>query len=544
MLTVMVLCAIAAMLVAANLSFDLRVADMFVQKSYGWPFIWHRFVFKAYEMTTIGWYWSPARLAGNITIWLAILGGSMCACELLLRRFWPRPRWSLRAMLAAVALAASVCGWFAAAWERAKVQDELFAALPAGWGFGFLVERWGPKWFDLIGFDRFRRSIVYGRPSAVFHAGDEKDERLIKLMARLPKLRSLEIEIDRLSPEMAAAVNGMRQLRSLRLQRLEAKEGADSPDARLPPIGGITHLQSLVLGNMVIDEETAASLRELRMLKVITWKFAEPQIWHDFLLATSKVRQLECLEMCYMTIDSRSLACLENLTNLKALSFDQVKTENGPFVSHLPPLARLETLDLAGSDIGDRDLDLLHRFPRLRTLGLRNTSVSVTGLAELASLESLEELALDGEWAAGTYISIDGFHLLGALKNLRRLHLGRLRAAGVDDISFALDDGNSLDVPESSLADFRQALELLRESHPGIIIDGDMTVIDQEERNEDPIRSSNEAVAIRPSEWVPASGHAWLSASERAEFEADGGWASFEGAGRRENDGSVTQVKF
>jgi hypothetical protein len=315
MLTLLVLLIVAAMLVLANLSFDQRGVERFVSKSYGWPFIWHRYVYQSFAMSfamkTIGWYWSAPRLAVNIAIWLAILVTSALLCEWLLRRYRPRMRWSLRTMLAAVALAALFCGWFATAREKAKVQDELIAALPAGMGVrGFLVERWGPKWFDLIGADRFRRSIVFGEPRGfigTFHAGDSGDERLIKLMARLPDLRSLTLDVDRLSPEMAEAINGMRQLRSLRLTRLHENDHGDLPRAHLPPIGELAHLEKLVLGNMVIDKESVAGLTNLKSLSFISWcPGGGPDAWHKCLSVTSEITQLEHLSLHYMQIHGDS----------------------------------------------------------------------------------------------------------------------------------------------------------------------------------------------------------------------------------------------
>ncbi|HVW39389.1 MAG TPA: hypothetical protein VHB99_18860, partial [Pirellulales bacterium] len=77
--------------------------------SYGWPLLWRQYVVE-FTMGTgpfiIAQNYSPARLAGNLGIWLVMLAAPASACEWLLRRYRPRWPFSLRTLLVAVGLAA------------------------------------------------------------------------------------------------------------------------------------------------------------------------------------------------------------------------------------------------------------------------------------------------------------------------------------------------------------------------------------------------------------------------------------------------------
>ena len=132
-LTLIVFFLAVAVITLANLSYDEPVAASTIPyRSYGWPLIWHRVVLSGHWMTgnlrVVGWYSSLPRLAANVAMWLALLAALATGCEWLLRRYRPRPRWSLRTLLAFVALVAAVCGWYAHARNRAAIQDPLVPA--------------------------------------------------------------------------------------------------------------------------------------------------------------------------------------------------------------------------------------------------------------------------------------------------------------------------------------------------------------------------------------------------------------------------------
>jgi hypothetical protein len=137
-LTLLVFVVTAALIVLANLSFD-QVSDWFAGfgvRSYGWPLVWHRYVLLVSDFpSTVGWYYSANRLAGNLALWLFLLTTPAVACEWLLRRHRPRLNWSLRTLLVGVGAAAAMCGLFAALRDRADLQNALIAKLQGASGY-------------------------------------------------------------------------------------------------------------------------------------------------------------------------------------------------------------------------------------------------------------------------------------------------------------------------------------------------------------------------------------------------------------------------
>jgi hypothetical protein len=137
-----------------------------------------------------------------------------------------------------------------------------------------------------------------------------------------------------------------------------------------------------------------------------------------------------------------------------------------PLLSLLPALPRLETLDIGRSDIRDDDLRYVAALPRLKSLSLWDAEfgwdreITGAGLAELASSQSLEELAIGSRVASAA-----AFESLLRLKRLKKLHI-----AGFDQ------DGDLRDrfvhLPENEIDDCIRAIEALQASKPGLVIDG------------------------------------------------------------------------
>jgi hypothetical protein len=125
-----------APLIPANLEFDLTEPrdrasgqryPVLYNMSYGWPLLWRQYVIGigmqvGVAIGVAGECYSVSRLAGNMAIWLTMLALPAGICEWLVRRYRPRLRFSLRTMLAAMGLAAALCGWSVAVRNRAAVQ--------------------------------------------------------------------------------------------------------------------------------------------------------------------------------------------------------------------------------------------------------------------------------------------------------------------------------------------------------------------------------------------------------------------------------------
>lgn len=181
-LTLALLLVIAILIALANLSHDMRRrgASIFTvpltfdlrepvqvdpklgiigewNLSQGWPFMWRQYVlvFSPGPAGVAGECHSRARLAANVAIWLAMLTVPMVVSEWFLRRHRMAFRWSVRAMLAAIGLAAALCACLAKAHHRAKLQDPVIASAASVW-----LEQWGPKWLDDVGAEHLCRRVV------------------------------------------------------------------------------------------------------------------------------------------------------------------------------------------------------------------------------------------------------------------------------------------------------------------------------------------------------------------------------------------------
>jgi len=576
-LTLVVLFVAAMVIALANLSFDIAfVGFLDLQyQSHGWPLIWHRVVrsgWEHYGCRTVGWYYSVPRLAANLAMWLVMLAALAGASEWLLRRY-PRPRWSLRSMFVGVAAAAAICFWITQAIHRARLQEPVIAAM-GGWGGPQAsVKRSGPKWLDLVGADRFRRHIVaVSQPH--LKAGDPRDEQLLRQLSRLPDLRHLSFYVDELSPVMANALRDMRRLesldlvfdrltldvapalselrclRSISLSVLKLTPG-DGAEQRahdcLAEIAKLPDLEAVELNYDALRAKNIACLAELKNLKWLSVHFQNyldrPNL-EERVAAIGSLTQLEWLELVQLTVSNESLARLAGLTNLRTLFLEEVVTDDRPMLSHLPQLASLEALDLSECSIDDEDLGRLAVMPCLKVLGLgheyfrEKQSITPAGLTKLASVDSLEDVELEGDIESAA-----GLEALLAIKRLKKLHLGEHPSeAGDCPGQLTLDDGKKLYVHD--VEGFRRALQALRQSKTGIVINrsspdysrrGDATAPEYRYDTE----------PVHTSAWLPGSGDVWMTPLERAAFEKAGGRASFDGAAWPDRvDGSIVTARF
>lgn len=426
-LTLVVLVIVAAPTTLANFSSEI-VPDApkaaTYKGMYGWPLTWHwhNLILTPGPCGITGWDYSAPRLAANVGLWLLMLAAAVGPCEWLLRRHPLRLRWSLRAMLVAVGLVAVACAFVAAARNRANLQDPMIAELEEGIHWVY-VERPAPKWLDFIVPDRFRRRIVGVEMQINYR--DTVDEEFVERLGRLPRLQFLKINVEKLTPRIAAAVAGLRRLRWLALHSdTSGCHAGLTPHEFLSGIGKLTELEGLYL------------------------EFPEDQDGRSF---------------------GQSLACLAGLAKLKSLNIDIYSDVYG--LSELPALPSLESIDLGLSYIRGRDLRRLAVLPRLKSLDLHNTILRQdASLADLASLESLEVLAIDSPM-----LTTRGLNSLFALKRLKALHITQSRPRNDSDqlATPALGNGAKLSASDDEMDGLRPALRRLREFNPGLTVDAD-----------------------------------------------------------------------
>jgi hypothetical protein len=367
-------------------------------------------------------------------------------------------------MLTALGLTAAFCAWFAAARNRAAVQDPIVTASLDPFYDRFWVERWGPKWLEVIDADRFCRRIVGAelqeyryRPSNPAgtaldeNAGDGEDdreaERVSDILRRLPDLQYLSLYVHRLTPDMIDSLGKRPRLVALRIN-----------------VGELVRSSNRALGGAL------AGMRRLRALNIGPTTHVdiddEDGIWEECLAGIGAIDRLEHLRLEGRAIYGAGLSRLAGLTNLRTLTLHRIYGDDGtleadpPLLSSLPALPNLEALDLENSGIGDHDLRYVAAMPRLKSLSLWHTEITGAGLAELAPSESLEEIAIGSHLASAA-----AFESLLLIKRLKKLHIGDF-----DPDGGLRDWFNHL--PENEIHDCIRALEALRASKPGLVIDG------------------------------------------------------------------------
>lgn len=104
------------------------------------------------------------------------------------------------------------------------------------------------------------------------------------------------------------------------------------------------------------------------------------------------------------------VAAVESVTALD-LGGSRALTDEG--LRHLARLPRLEHLDVSGTGITNRCLDILRELPALRTISLAGTRVTDAGVAQLAHCERLESVSLQGtQTGDGAIRALAGKHKL------------------------------------------------------------------------------------------------------------------------------------
>jgi len=504
MTTLVVLLAVAAPIVLANMSFEASLLaqpswlqDGTLKAFFGWPLRWNWY-FVAPFHDVYGWDFSAACLAGNVLVWLATLVLAASAWEWLLRRYPPRFRFSLRTMFAATALVSLLCAWSISVWKRADEQDAFVASTQSVNNY-VGVQRWGPKWLGLVAPDRLRRRIVHarvyvgrsskwayeadqdadiaveelkasdGQPLSADDEGlnaddeiaemDRQDVELLRRLGRLSALRSLDIQCGLLTPAMADALADLAQIEQLSLAGVHGDN--------LGFLTGLTHLKSLTLDvkdceynelEMRKRLEAVGKLTQLRRLRLLGFPGAE-------IAQLGKLVKLKSLTLDFDRFfrgdEQRAHECfaaLGKMTQIERLQIGRCEyLEIHPHdLACLGGLTNLKSLSLAISrtDMTRKELlAAIANLTKLRELRLEGDIVSA-GLAELEPLESLEELSSDYGMANGAAIES-----LVELKHLKAVHIAGL------DISLALTSEEA--------EHLRRALKSLRQAHPGIVVNGD-----------------------------------------------------------------------
>lgn len=143
------------------------------------------------------------------------------------------------------------------------------------------------------------------------------------------------------------------------------------------------------------------------------------------------------------------LSHLAGLTELQKLSIERCDVTDAA-IATLPPLAKLENLDLAGNQhITDAALKLVGNRAGLRSLDLSNTGITVAGIQQIKRLANLESLSLGG------LADFNGklFPQFAGLTKLRKLELAGTPIGDVDVQQLNLPQIKSFNFSQCKLTD-------------------------------------------------------------------------------------------
>ncbi|MGH7134151.1 MAG: leucine-rich repeat domain-containing protein [Pirellulales bacterium] len=203
-----------------------------------------------------------------------------------------------------------------------------------------------------------------------------------------------------------------------RAERLEAANyNCTVGSGEMPLVARLTHLKSLFLGRLPIEDDDLAACTTLTELEYLNFtncrRLASKAIGHfrnarrlrhlDFgatpiddaaLETIVTFEQLEDLRLSYTHVSDASMPQIVRLKGLKMLNLPRGVTSRGlRQIERLTSLTHLSVYLRAGEDV--EDLRHICRLQRLRSLHIRG-HVSDAGLEMIANVNSLERLSIFG----------------------------------------------------------------------------------------------------------------------------------------------------
>jgi Leucine rich repeat len=314
-------------------------------------------------------------------------------------------RFSMRAMLAVMLVAAVLFAWFGWRLRKSQRQARAVAVLQqfgAVYGYDFqgpivrLVRypftlapkpgrsRYPRRLHELVGID-FLHNVTSVHLETTNRLTDEEIDQVWEALADLPDLTQLEASGPVTRP---GAIQRLRQLRQL--QRLSIRWG---------------HLA---------DEDLAVLKR---MPRLESLNLNETPITGGALEYDGQCQNLQSLELHHTAIGNLGLRALAGLPKLKRLrlSGTQVGDEG---IHDLQGLENITDLDIEHTAITNDALETIATLKNLERLNLSLTSVTDVGIAKLTRLGSLKRLRLDG-----TSANAAALQAISQLPSLEELHV-------------------------------------------------------------------------------------------------------------------------
>ena len=336
-----------------------------------------------------------------------------------------RFQYSLRCLLAAVALLCLLCGLISWLWQGRAQQAAAKTIIAHGGTVQYTfkhdrdggllpdAERPGPRWLRRILGDYFFGSVVFAKATT---------DSEIEQAGAFVGLRHIELSHTSYG-QGALAVTDL---------------GSRITDAGINALASLRGLQTLGMGNVRVTDEQMDSLTRmltsLRFLSVHSNRLTDKGV-----SKIARLQQLECLSIGSSEFKGSALADLATLKNIASLHLSGRKIDDtgltalslfpmlreleleGVTAADIPLVAKLERLEKLYLD--DADLTVPQRgqvkgFSILRELWLRRSKIDDAAMRYLAGIGQLQVLVLMVD-----DVTDCGLEELAGLENLKELHL-------------------------------------------------------------------------------------------------------------------------
>jgi internalin A len=319
-------------------------------------------------------------------------------------------RFSLRALLGTMMVAAVLFAWFGWRLRKSQRQARAVAVLQrvgAAYAYDFqgpisrerrtgkLItlgqSRYPRRMHQLLGVD-FLHNVTRVHLESSVRLSDEDVDRLWSALGQLPDLIYLEASGPVTKP------GAIQQLVHVnRLQRLALRWAGIANDdlivlSRMPRLAELSLNETPVTDGAMVHAGRAKSLQDIEL--------HHSKITDAGLRDLAKLPQLRRLRLSATEIGDTGMRYLRASKSLRDLNLEHTRiTDEG--LSDLAMLAGLEQLDLSLNTVSERGIQHLTNLASLKRLRLSSTPAGPSALAMLSTLPALEELQIDGSAVSG-----------------------------------------------------------------------------------------------------------------------------------------------
>ncbi len=274
-------------------------------------------------------------------------------------------------------------------------------------------------------------------------SGTGVTDRGLSVLQHLPNLESISLTMTRVTDDGMRDLAHCEQLRRVNLMWTRTGDGA------IRALAGKEHLTEFTSGNGVTD----AGIPQLHEIPVFkTWRGGEIQ----FAMTSVDAKPNQLLLRGPFT--DRGMQHLRGLDGLFSLNLDA--GELGITAAAMEPLISLPTLGALWVDATDDWMPSIARIPRLRSLGIQDTTAGDEGFSALAKSQSIEQI-----WGRRCHnLGTRGFIALSTMPALRNLSVSCLNVAD-EGVAYlpqfpALRELMPMDIPDAGYRHIGKCVDL------------------------------------------------------------------------------------